>query len=322
MRLLLRLLLALAVVATAGVGYLLGYRPGLDAYQQRQLPYAGAQPAGTPTATWFGVTALLLRDGDHALLIDPFFTRPAGTWKLLTNQRIAPDEALIREWLRRLGVQRLDAVLVSHSHFDHAMDAGVAARLTGASLLGAPSTLQIGRGAGLDESRLLRVQPDRAWTFGPFTVRFIESRHAGATGGRPLGEIDAPLHPPARYLDYKLGGTYSILVSHPRGSVLHHGSAGFVPGALRGQRADAVFLGVALIDDLDAYLRHTVDVVGATRVLPTHWDDFTRPLDAPLRPAAPLVVRLDRFFEDSTRLRPALRVQTLPLAQPVRLFPE
>ncbi|MGQ0530607.1 MAG: MBL fold metallo-hydrolase [Panacagrimonas sp.] len=315
-RLLVRVLVLALIVVAALFTFLWSYRPGLDAYTAYLA--APAPPDSTRfTATWLGVTALLLRDGEHAVLIDPFFTRPPGVVNLLLDRPIAPNEALIRDWLQRLGVARLDAVLVSHSHYDHAMDAGVVARLTGAVLIGSPSSLQIGRGAGLDEDRLIGVES--AQTVGPFNIQFIESRHAGATGGQPTGEISAPLQTPARYLDYKLGGAYSILIQHAQGALLHHGSAGFVPGALANHRADVVFLGAALIDDLPTYLQHTVDAVGAQRVIPTHWDDFTRPLDAPLKPF-PVVVRLDRFFEDMARLRPGVQVQTLALGQPVELF--
>ena len=50
--------------------------------------------------------------------------------------------------------------------------------------------------------------------------------------------------------------------------------------------------------------------------MPVHWDDFTRPLDQPLR-AFPLVVDLDGFFEDMARTRPKVRVMTQGLAEPV-----
>ncbi|MGH8441935.1 MAG: MBL fold metallo-hydrolase [Nevskiaceae bacterium] len=310
--------LAALVVGTALVfAAIWQWRPGLDAYDARA--YTAQPAAGALTARWLGVAAVLLSDGAHAVLIDPFFTRPRGFWRLVLNRPIAPDEALIRDWLARAGVTRLDAVLVSHSHYDHAMDAGVVARLTGATLMGSASTLSIGRGAGLPEAQLQALSFG-AVSFGPFDVTFIESRHAGATGGAPTGEIMKPLAPPARFLDYRQGGTYSILVAHSRGRVLHHGSAGFVPGALGNFRADVVFLGVALLPELAPYLAEVVDAVGARRVVPIHWDDFTRGLDEPLRPF-PLVVRLDRFFERMAEQRRDIAVQTLELNRPVSLFP-
>ncbi|HEY0913969.1 MAG TPA: MBL fold metallo-hydrolase [Solimonas sp.] len=320
MKLLRRLLVALVVLLgllAVVVAWLRTQAPGMDAYRAHH--YESAPQPGALTATWYGVSALLLRDGEHAILIDPFFTRPEGLLPLVLNRAIAPDETRIAAALLAARIDKLDAVLVSHSHYDHGMDAGVVAKLTGAMLMGSASTANIGRGAGLPDGRIRRIEPGQTITVGRFRIRFIASRHAGASGGRPTGDITAPLRTPAHYLDYKLGGTYSILVEHPQGKVLHHGSAGWEPGALAGLRADLVFLGVALVGDLPDYLRETVDAVGAQRVIPVHWDDFTLPLDQPLRPF-PLVVRLDRFFEGMAQ-RPEIQVQTLELGQTVTLFP-
>ena len=316
----LRYILFMLVVLFGGTALVCYFvRPGLNAYRAHLLPPLKAPRAGAITATWLGVTGVLLDDGEHALLIDPFFTRPRGMIGFLSNAEIAPDEKVIADALARAGARHVDAVLISHSHFDHAMDAGVVARLTGAKLVGSASTANIGRGSSLPEPQIHVIKPDERLRFGHFTVRFIESRHAGATGGRPTGDITAPLVPPAHYLDYKLGGTYSILIEHPAGNVLHHGSAGFVPGALNGLHADVVLLGIALREDLPAYLHEVVDAVGAKRVIPTHWDDFTRGLDQPMIPF-PIGIRLENFFDEIAR-RDDLAVQTLEAFQPVELLP-
>lgn len=318
----LRLLAMVLVAGLAGGAATLAWkyhnRPGMAAVEAHR--YA-SPPAGARSlhATWFGTTALLLSDGDHSLFVDPFFTRPAGWLPLILNGRIAPDEDLIERSLRNAGVRNLDAVLVSHSHFDHAMDAAVVARMTGATLVGSASTANIGRGGGVPESHIWTVGNSEPLAFGPFSVHFIPSRHAGATGGRPTGEIGEPLVPPARYLDYRQGGTYSLLIEHPLGTVLVHGSAGFIPGILKDYRAEVVFLGIALIDDLPVYLQEVVNVVEPRRVIPVHWDDFTRPLSEPLRPSF-VGVDLPAFFDGMKTLEPRLQVLTLKPGEPVVLF--
>ena len=81
-----------------------------------------------------------------------------------------------------------------------------------------------------------------------------------------------------------------MLVHHrPTGHrLLIVGSAGFVAGALAGHRAEVAYLGVGQLglqhpDYITQYWTETVRTVGARRVVLTHWDDFFRPLDKPLR---------------------------------------
>jgi L-ascorbate metabolism protein UlaG (beta-lactamase superfamily) len=66
------------------------------------------------------------------------------------------------------------------------------------------------------------------------------------------------------------------------------GSAGYVRGALAGQHAEVVYLGVGQLglrpeSYLADYWSETVRTVGARRVVLIHWDDFFRPLHKPLR---------------------------------------
>jgi L-ascorbate metabolism protein UlaG (beta-lactamase superfamily) len=68
--------------------------------------------------------------------------------------------------------------------------------------------------------------------------------------------------------------------------LLIQGSAGFIEGALAGQRAEAVYLGIGQLGLQPK--KYMVDywnevVVGARRVVLIHWDDFFRPLTEPLR---------------------------------------
>ena len=178
-------------------------------------------------------------------------------------------------------------MLPVHTHFDHVLDSAAVASRTGAVLVGGESTANVGRGAGLSNDRIHMVNPGEAMTYGGFTVTFVESRHCPPD--RFPGRITEPLVPPVKASAYKCGDAWSILVAHDSGRrALIQGSAGFVPGALNGHRADVAYLGVGQLGILDeGYLRDywaaTVQAVGARRVVLTHWDDFFRPLDRPLR---------------------------------------
>ncbi len=70
--------------------------------------------------TILGANTLPLRKSSSALLVDPHFTRP-NVLKLVA--KIHPDRQIIAEGLARSGISRLDGVLLTHTHYDHALDA-------------------------------------------------------------------------------------------------------------------------------------------------------------------------------------------------------
>ena len=292
-RILLGLLLAI-VLAAAWVTYQLRSVPDLGAYAARVLPGAEKRPAAL-RVTFLGVSTLLIDDGETAILTDGFFTRPSGR-DVVMLRKIMPDKALIARHLARAGVSKLAAVIVCHSHYDHAMDAPEVAMQTGAVLVGSESTANIGRGWGMPEDRILVKRAGDTMRFGKFSVTLLASSHISP--GYPGGEIMQPLVPPVRAIDYLVGTAYLVLVEHGGKSVLISASAGFVPGALAGKRVDTVFLGVGALGKRDtsymeAYWREMVATTGARRVIPIHWDNFLLPLDEPLQPSPHLFDDLD-----------------------------
>ncbi len=257
-------------------------RPDISRYDDRFDVPASAEAFA---ATFLGVSSLLLDDGVTAVLTDGYFSRPS--LRRVALGRIAPDEGRITAALSRAGIDRLAAVAPVHTHFDHALDSGVVAARTGAVLVGGTSTEQVGLGAGLAPDRIRVVVPGETLAFGAFRMTWLESEHCPPD--RFPGEITEPVVPPARATAYRCGEAWSILVEHGSGrSALVQGSAGFVPGALAGRRADVAYLGIGQLGVQDeeyirTYWAETVTAVGAREVVLLHWDDFFRPLDRPLR---------------------------------------
>jgi L-ascorbate metabolism protein UlaG (beta-lactamase superfamily) len=240
--------------------------------------------------SFLGVATLLISDGQTSFMTDGFFTRPGKASVFLG--RIAPDPDAIAASLQQAGVRELAAVFAVHSHYDHAMDSPEVARRTGALLVGSESTANIGRGVGFPEDRIRVVKSGEPLRWGAFTVTPIASEHF--PHGMAMGEISAPLVPPARAMDYLEGGSWSLLVEHPAGSLLVQGSAGWREGALSGRRAEVVLLGIGGLGTRDDayredYWRNVVEPVAPRCVIPIHWDDFTLPLAEPLPPAPSLL---------------------------------
>ena len=248
------------------------------------VPAAGAD--SVLTVTWAGVTTLLIDDGSSTLMTDGFFSRPGlGT---IGVRRISPSLPRIDGCLARLGVDRLEAVLPVHTHYDHAMDSAVVAERTGARVVGGTSAAQVGRGHGLAEGRLVVATSGEPIALGAYDVTLVESEHCPPD--RFPGVITDPVVPPVKVSAYKCGDAWSTLVHHRTSDrrLLIVGSAGFVADALAGQHAEVVYLGVGQLGLLPErylveYWTETVRAVGARRVVLIHWDDFFRPLHQPLR---------------------------------------
>ncbi|MCL2543687.1 MAG: hypothetical protein FWE71_14690 [Nocardioidaceae bacterium] len=257
-------------------------RPDIARYAPRfDVPAA----SGGPGVTFLGVSTLLFDDGTSALMTDGFFSRP-GLLSVGLG-RIAPIGERIDAALARAGATSLEAVVPVHSHYDHALDSAVVAQRTGATLVGGSSTAHIGRGGGLPPERIQQVAGGSTVTHGSWTLTFAVSDHCPPD--RFPGEISEPVVPPVRAREYKCGEAWSLLVAHASGrTALVQGSAGFVPGAIDGWQADVAYLGIGQLgvrpeSYVRDYWRETVTAVGAKRVVVTHWDDFFRPLDQPLR---------------------------------------
>jgi L-ascorbate metabolism protein UlaG (beta-lactamase superfamily) len=284
-------LLALALVLLAALA---NDHPSLARYDALMRKSAGGTPSGF-TVTWLGVSTLLFDDGETAFVTDGFFSRPGKLRSAFGA--LEPDAAAIDRALQRTGVKSLAAVIPLHSHYDHALDAPLVARKTGALLVGSASTANIGRGQGLPEDRILTIADRETMTLGKFTLRFFRSAHVPSTA--PIaGDVDAPLTVPAAASAFREGGCWTLLVTRGDRSVLVQSSAGFVDGALRGVHADVVYLGVGLLGKQDAayrerYWNALVRDTGAQRVIPIHWDDFWRPLESPVVPLPRLVDDFD-----------------------------
>lgn len=281
-------LLLVVLLASCARGSLQEYRSYLTD------PKEVTPDEGDVTVTFFGVSTMVISDGETSLMVDGFLSRPEGLRWLNLRREVSPSVPVITETLRRGGIDRLDAVLVTHTHPDHVLDAPEIARQTRALLVGSRSALNVGRGWRLPEDQMREVVAGQPMQLGDFAVTFVRSRHASAfCGGDPIGDgevIDEVLEMPASWSEFHPGITYSLYISHPLGALIVHPSAGYLEGMFDGYRADVVFLGLGRVGNYDrrcqeAYFHEVVEVPGASTVIPIHWDDYTRPLDEPLRPS-------------------------------------
>ena len=282
------------MLAMAGAGAFCWFwtdRPTLQDIQASNWsePLPSADGQSEIRGTRWGVATLLFDDGETQILIDGYFTR-VGVWELATARPVSPDGKAIDSALDRLGATRVRAIVPVHSHFDHMMDTAEVAKRTGAIVVGSRSTATFNLGMGLPSKQMVTL-PKEGGTrkFGRFEIELRRSLHAPLSpkgGPRFPGEIELAFSYPAPVSSWREGGSYTVILRHPAGTIVVQGSAGFVPGALKDVKADVVFLGIGGLIRIGEphfrnYWREVVRATGAPHVVPVHYDDLTRPADAP-----------------------------------------
>jgi L-ascorbate metabolism protein UlaG (beta-lactamase superfamily) len=282
------------------------------------------------TATWLGISTILFDDGETQILIDGTMTR-VSPLSIALSLPLSSDVATINYALTTYRVDRLAAIIPTHSHFDHAMDIGYVANRTTALVLGSDSTANIARGANVPVNQYQTLASGETREFGEFRIRLLASAHAPIGPGDEEwfpGTIDEPLVQPARPSAWKTGVAWSILIEHPRGTSLIQGSGGFVPGALQSEAADVVMLGIGGLsglgkDYIEELWDETVIAPGAARVIAIHHDDYTAPFgEVRLFPRiVDDAVRTAGWIEDYNNLQErVVSLELPPFGQPVSLY--
>lgn len=249
---------------------------------------------------FFGTTSMLISDGTTNLMIDGFVTRPSKFQILFS--KLKTDPYLVKQTLKTLKTEKLDAILVFHSHYDHVMDSPEFAKQTGAVVIGSQSTVLVCKGENLPESQIRLVKTEEPYIFGDFKVTFVLSKHIKlpwlVEKAGLAGTITEEISQPASFWDYKEGGTYAIIVEHPKGSIMLH-SGDFREGELKGYHADTVFFSTPYLETLNNDYRNRLfknvfEEINAKKIIPVHWDDITLPINQPLKPLSRMTTDFDK----------------------------
>ncbi len=129
--------------------------------------------AGDCAATWLGHSTVLLELGGRWVLTDPVWSELVSPSAAIGPRRTHPVPARIEE------LPRLDAVLISHDHYDH-LDTATIDRLVG--LQSAPFVVPLGVGShlrhwGVPEDRIVELDWGQSADLDGLTLTCTEARH-------------------------------------------------------------------------------------------------------------------------------------------------
>ncbi len=255
---------------------------------------------------WLGVAGIELRANGQTLLIDPFLTR-FPLWRMWFG-RIRPDRKRIAEQ-----ISHCDFVLATHTHWDHLMDVPEVMRNTGAMAWGSPHTCRLLAAQAVETGRIREIGAGDKLTLGKFQVEVLPAEHLTLLGLPVLsGPLPPHLQPPLRASDYRMDRCFSFLIHVAGQRLLDWCSVHPGPAA----PADVLF---ARPYQTRPFFESLLRDVRPRLVIPTHWDNFFRPLSKPVRPMfkpprwawPPLQrVNLARFKRMVEQITPGVQVFT------------
>lgn len=250
----------------------------------RHVPWA-VPAAHRPPATWktpvpgltvryLGVSGYEVSDGVTTVLLDPTPTRP-DPLALITG-RVDADPELGRKWC-----PKADLILVNHAHYDHALDVGAIAVRTGAVVAGSQNTVNLARSRGVKPEQSKVVRSGDTFTVGSFTIDVRGSRHTDIVVSQPMSGTIAPDAGPMWFWNYALDETlaYRLTSTTTGASLWFHPTSTYAAGELGGLAAQTLIVGVTGEKQTAAKVGGLLGESKATRVLPTHYDNFFQPLD-------------------------------------------
>jgi L-ascorbate metabolism protein UlaG (beta-lactamase superfamily) len=131
------------------------------------------EQAGALAVTWYGHSSALLEVDGHRVLVDPVWGQRVSPSPRLGPTRLHPVPVSIA------GLPRVDAVLISHDHYDHLDLPTVRALLRTQS---APFVVPLGigvhlRGWGVPADRIVELDWDQSTTVAGLTLTCTEARH-------------------------------------------------------------------------------------------------------------------------------------------------
>jgi L-ascorbate metabolism protein UlaG (beta-lactamase superfamily) len=311
----LRVLKSLAHVG-AGLAYLATARRQHESDQltAKQLAWPeGRALAPGLSITWLGTAGFRLEYEGTVVWIDPYVTR-LPLKDLVRRKVVPPSVDTIAHW-----IDRADAVLVGHTHFDHALDVPAIARLFGCQVYGSQSLQNLMGLHGLAE-RAVVVVPHSMYEVGPFRFKFVPSVHSKLQLGLGIpysGELTCEHLDAMTPQAYRCGQVFGLYIEVAGVRLYHQGSADLLEDEIRDKGVDVFLCGASGRRFTPSYLSRIVRALEPTVIVPTHYDDFFVPLATNVPTKFSFNVNLTGFADEARAASRDVLLHTLSVGVPI-----
>ena len=167
------------------------------------------KPPSSIEITWFGVTTAVIETTESTILIDPYFSRPPFN----TEDPTTKGHALYQEIMQAGQIDGLDAILVSHAHFDHIVDVGVAMFDDNTHVYGSKTTCLIAQAHSIPEDRCSIVNSLETFFINEINITPIRTAHWWA---------DAPVGIGGSFMEYTEVPSLDNVALSPNGGMFSY----------------------------------------------------------------------------------------------------
>lgn len=224
--------------------------------------------------TWLGATGLIFKADTNVVQIDTYTSRPDSI--LSAFGKLDSDIENASDWATKVGLKYSDAILITHTHFDHIIDIKHFSQYGSPLIYGTKSAKNFSIGQGIKANRIKVIGHQNEFEIGDFKVKSIKLEHAPNLKKYIVfnGEIKKKKQLPMYIWQMKEGGSLGYQIRFKDKKYLIHASSIASPHIKNYNtlQSDVLFLSIANRKSTKDQIDKIISKVNPKIIIPIHYE--------------------------------------------------
>jgi L-ascorbate metabolism protein UlaG (beta-lactamase superfamily) len=233
--------------------------------------------------TWYGTSCFYLTDGTSTILFDPFLSRVSMT-DIILFKDIKSVPKIVNKWIPLEKRKAIQAILVSHTHYDHILDIAEVHKGSEAVVYGSNSAGIVAKASGVDKRFLKKIKVGDKFKVGDFEIEVLGGNHPNHILNWiwATGKVDKDFSYPASAFSYKMDVNFSFLIKYKKKVIYFNASTN--PALSKKINVDIAIQGLAHEKGYDRLIKEQIVPSNTKIIIPSHHDNLFSPLSKKMEP--------------------------------------